>query len=197
MGANIGDTVLTAAGLVGSSGQVIGLEPHPRTFQFLQENLKLNRVENVQAIHSAAGDRLGEVSFSSDRRDDMNKVAPGPLQVPVSPLDTLIPGRESIALLKVDVEGYEKFVLMGATQILEMTECLYFEIGLQHFQNYDYTIQSLLQLVQNKGFQLFRIVENGLIQRITPNYTTNSVENLMGIRNEKTFLDRTGWKITV
>ena len=33
-------------------------------------------------------------------------------------------------LLKVDVEGYEKFVSVGARQLLGVTDCVYFETGM-------------------------------------------------------------------
>src|SRR5882724_12110661 len=42
VGANIGDTVLTASISVGSAGCVWAIEPHPQTFRFLKANLALN-----------------------------------------------------------------------------------------------------------------------------------------------------------
>jgi FkbM family methyltransferase len=106
VGANIGDTVLTASACVGSKGWVWAIEPHPRIFRFLRANLALNHVRNVEATNSAAGEFSGTVSFTDDRRDDMNRVGDGALIVPIRPLDDLVRCRDSISLLKVDVEGY-------------------------------------------------------------------------------------------
>lgn len=195
VGANIGDTVLTASQLVGSSGLVIGFEAHPRTFKFLMENLQLNQVNNVQSFNTAIGEKIGEVSFTNDWRDDMNKVSEGTLKVPVSSLDDLVSIKETIALLKIDVEGYEKFVLEGAIQTLSRTECVYFEIGRDHFDNYGYKIQDVLLLVNNSGFELFKIISNGLIQLIGVDYSSDNVENLIGLRDRERFVGRTSWRI--
>ncbi len=195
VGANIGDTVLTASTCVGSDGRVWAVEPHPRTFRFLTANLKLNHVKNVERINYAAGESSGEVVFTDNRRDDMNKVGNGTLTVHVRPIDELVAYRDTIALLKVDVEGYEKLVFAGAKMILEKTCCLHFEVGQTHFSWFGYEIRDLLQLVESKGFQLFRIPSNGCLEGIDNNYNTDVVENLVGLRRPSDFRERTGWLI--
>ena len=157
VGANIGDTVLTASVNVGPTGRIWAVEPHPRTFHFLETNLTLNGVTNVEAINSAAGDAGGDVAFSDGRRDDMNRVGGGTLMVPIRRLDDLVACRDPIALLKVDVEGYEKLVFTGAPAILEKTHCLHFEVSRTHFSWFGYQIRDLLQLVEASGFTLLRI----------------------------------------
>jgi FkbM family methyltransferase len=194
VGANIGDTVLTASISVASEGWVWAIEPHPRTFRFLKANLALNHVTNVEAINHAAGDMSGAVGFSDDRRDDMNRVGGGTLSVPVHPLDELVPCRDTIALLKVDVEGYEKQVFSGARRLLRTTRCLHFEISRTHFSWFGYQVRDLLQLLKSEGFHLFRISSNGLAG-IDIGYDTDVVENLVGLKDPADFRERTGWTI--
>jgi hypothetical protein len=157
--------------------------------------LKLNGVTNVQAINSAAGDRLGEVAFSDGRRDDMNRVGDGALRVPIRRLDDLVAYRDPIDLLKVDVEGYEKLVFTGAPEILEKTTCLHFEVSRTHFSWFGYQIRDLLQLVRSSGFTLFRIESNGRLRAIDVGFETDAVENLIGLRSAAEFVERTGWEI--
>ena len=195
VGANIGDTVLTASTCVGSEGLVWAIEPHPRTFRFLRANLALNRVKNVEAINRAAGDVSGAVGFTDDRRDDMNRVGDGTLRVPIGPLDELIPWRGAISLLKVDVEGYEKPVFAGAKVLLQTTRCLYFEIGRTHFSWFGYQVRDLLQLLKSEGFQLFRIPSNGCLAGIDVGYDTDVVENVVGLKDPAAFSERTSWTI--
>jgi FkbM family methyltransferase len=195
VGANIGDTVLTAAVNVGATGRVWAVEPHPRTFRFLEANLKLNGLTNVEAINSAAGDTLGEVTFSDGRRDDMNRVGGGMLRVPIHRLDDLVACCDPIALLKVDVEGYEKPVFLGAPAILEKTQYLHFEVSRTHFSWFGYQIRDLLRLLESLDFKLFRIESNGTLQRIDVDFETDKVENLIGLRSATEFVERTGWEI--
>jgi FkbM family methyltransferase len=193
VGANIGDTVLTASMQVGRSGHVVGLEPHPRTFSFLQENIKLNGIANVKLINSAVGAASGTVRFSDDRRDDMNRVEGGDLEVAIERLDVLVPGTMPLALLKLDVEGYEKFVLDGAAEVLERAQCVYFEVSALHFRRFGCTTQDLLQLLHCKGFRLFRFREPRHLTSITTDFDTEAVENLVALRNLEEFHCRTGW----
>lgn len=193
VGANIGDTVLAVANQIGPGGHAWTIEAHPRTFEFLRENLSLNGVVNVTAINSAVGAGSGKVSFSNDRRDDMNRVGAGTLEVPVQPLDDLVAYRGQVALLKIDVEGYEKPVIEGAQLLLAYVQCVHFEISKTHFSWFGYHVRDLLQMVESAGFTLYRIPENGRIERVDATYETSSVENLIGIKDIEDFRQRTGW----
>jgi FkbM family methyltransferase len=193
VGANIGDTVLVAAMRVGPSGHVIAVEPHPRTFGFLQDNVALNRAVNVRAINVAAGANSGAVAFSNDRRDDMNRVDGGTLQVRVERLDDIVDGCGDIALLKVDVEGYEKFVFEGAPAVLRRTRCVHFEVSSLHFPRFGYTTASLLGLLEASGFALFRAPGQGRLVRAGVDFDTERFENLLALRDVADFVRRTGW----
>lgn len=63
IGANFGLMSLHASRAVGPSGSVIALEPHPRTFQRLQDNLRHNDCQNVTAINIAAGPTEGAMEL--------------------------------------------------------------------------------------------------------------------------------------
>jgi FkbM family methyltransferase len=193
VGANIGDTVLTSALRVGTQGHVVGVEAHPRTFGFLQDNLRLNRVANTTAIHSAVGESSGTIRFSDDRRDDMNRVGGGNLEIPVQRLDRLVSDDLPVNLLKVDVEGYEKFVFEGATKLLKQTDCVFFEVSSLHFARFGYTTRDLLELLLAAGFQLFRIAELAILSEITLDFDTARHEDLVALRTRHDFLARTGW----
>jgi hypothetical protein len=158
-------------------------------------NLRLNRISNVVAINSAAGRESGFVTFSDDRRDDINRVGTGALNIPVQKLDDLVTCRETIALLKVDVEGYEKPVFEGADNLLRRTECLHFEISKTHFSWFGYTISDLLKLLESKGFELFRISSGRVLKRINANYDTPLVGDAIGLRDSSDFTARTNWII--
>ena len=196
VGANIGDTALTSSLQIGDNGKIWAVEPHPRTFAFLTANINLNHALNIAPINCAVGEAIGEVTFADDRRDDMNRVGNGSLKVPVRRLDEIVDCRDAIALLKVDVEGYELPVFAGASEILDRVSTLHFEISRQHFSWFGYEIGDLLQLLESKGFQLFRFQSNHHLAKINSTYTSDNVENLIGMKDPSMFEQRTGWAIT-
>lgn len=194
VGANIGDTVLTASLQVGPTGEVLAIEAHPRTFGFLRQNIELNNAANVTLINSAVGAEPGRIFFSDDRRDDMNRVqGDRGLEMAIRPLDTIVQGRRPVALLKIDVEGYEKFVLEGASEILAVTECVYFEVSAAHFDRFGYTTRDLLELLLSQDFKIFRISRSNELTAILRCFDTNGYENLVAVRSVSSFASRSHW----
>jgi len=195
VGANVGDTVLTAAVCVGPTGHVYGVEAHPRTYRFLQSNVRLNRVDNVTLFNSAAGDKQGTVRFSDSRYDDMNQVDRGSLQVPVARLDDLLPVMESVALLKVDVEGYERSVFRGAPALLSRADCVYFEVGDKMCEDFGHTAQELLGDIAAHGFQLFIADDRRHFVPLSASQSFTPYQNVVAVRQAEDLLQRTGWSI--
>lgn len=195
VGANIGDTVLAASTQVGAAGRVIAIEPHPRTFEFLQDNIALNHATNIEAINVAAGAAPGIARFSDDRRDDMNRIDGGSLSVRVARLDDLVTQSGDIALLKVDVEGYEKFVFDGAPALLGRTCCVHFEVSSLHFPRFGYTTRDLLTVLEGSGFLLFRLPGPRQFTPVTAAFDTEPFENLLALRDVPDFVRRTGWTL--
>ena len=62
-GAHIGEYTLVAAALVGTKGQVHAFEPDYRTFQFLEENVRMNELRQVTLNPSAVGEQSGEITL--------------------------------------------------------------------------------------------------------------------------------------
>jgi FkbM family methyltransferase len=196
VGANVGDTALTAALEVGSEGHVWAIEAHPRTFSFLLGNIALNEARNVTALNAAAAYEPGRVSFSDDRRDDMNRVGGRGVNVQALRLDDLVPYRGRINLLKIDVEGYEIQVLRGAPDILARTCCVVFEVAESHFRHYGYELANLLALLKERGFALLRPIGEARAIRIGADFVTIAVENLIAVCDVDDFASRSGWSIS-
>ena len=157
VGANIGDLALTAASVVGPKGKVYCIEAHPRTYGFLLKNIALNDYSNIVTLNLALGDKQSEILFSDLRGDDQNRVSEnGGISVKMARLDDLRLSEGAIQLLKIDVEGYEKFVLEGAPQTLERVSCIYFESYERHFSRYGYSCCDVIDLSEKRGFTLLK-----------------------------------------
>jgi FkbM family methyltransferase len=197
VGANIGTLALCAAQLVGSNGKVIAIEAHPKTFGYLAENVALNSFLNINLLNYAVGDKEGELNFSNINSDDQNKVITcleGGITVPVKKLDVLLNQENNISLLKIDVEGFEKYVVDGAYEILKRTDVVFFESWDQNFLNYGYTAGNLIDLFESKGFKVFRIT-NHKLSIISRMHSSAKCENLLAIKDIAQFSFKTGMEL--
>lgn len=188
VGANIGALTLVAAKKVGNMGRVFAFEPHPRTYRFLAGNVALNRQRNVQLFNVALGNTRGELKFSSHRSDDQNEVTEsGEITVPVDILDNILPSTVSeITLMKIDVEGYEKFVLEGATETMAKTSCVYFEAWDTHYKKYGYEVRDVIGFFRARGFEVFR--KDGMSwKRVEEGYQAEYCQNLWAVRDVADF----------
>jgi FkbM family methyltransferase len=128
VGANIGaHTVPLARQLAREGRRLVAFEPQPAVFQLLCANLALNALTNVRAWPYACGAEAGQVAFPEpdyQKPGNFGAVSVGIrppeagfLQAPCVKLDEVI-GQEQVALLKIDVEGFEREVLDGARSLI-------------------------------------------------------------------------------
>ena len=118
IGSNVGAYTILASGE--SKCRSIAIEPIPNTFNYLKRNIELNALnEKVKLFNVGVSDKRGKLFFTNNK-DSMNHVvekgSPNSIEVQVFPIDELID--EKVDFIKIDVEGYEKFVLNGANRLL-------------------------------------------------------------------------------
>jgi FkbM family methyltransferase len=155
VGANVGGFTLKASSIVGERGTVFSIEAHPKTIRYLRGNLELNSAKNVRVFQTAVGDRKGVVHFTTQRCDDANHVSESGVEVPICTLDSLIPD-VPVRLLKIDVEGFELFVLRGAERVLKQTDLIYFESYDQFFSRFGCSVADIVAFLAERGFELNR-----------------------------------------
>jgi len=199
VGANIGVLTIIGALCVGQHGQVISVEPHPRIFRYLVGNVVYNHLKNVLLYNCALGNNSGDIFLESKRADDMNSISETGILVKMDKLDNLITNDVEITLLKIDTEGYEKFVLEGASNILERCMTIYFEAWEKHYNLYGYTTSDILQLLGDKGFECVAYSYNkelgGQLTIIPNNYIAECNQNLIATRDLSVLIERTGFRL--
>lgn len=162
VGANIGYYTLLSAEKVGPSGKVYAFEAHPKIYKYLEENIHLNHFDNVETFPVALGGQVGSVRFSDQSKDDMNNVTDaGEITVHMDALDNKMKSVSRVNLLKIDVEGYEKFVLSGSSETLGKTDTIFFEAWDKHFSKYGYKLQDIFSILSPYGFSYFLNDEAG------------------------------------
>jgi FkbM family methyltransferase len=136
LGANLGYFTLLAAKLAGKRGKVYSFEPEPRNYNYLLKNIELNGYDNVFAIPKAVSDRSGKVklyvcpydsghhtinqydgikAYKPDFTDDKKDF----VEVETVTLDEFFEGmKQSISVIKMDVEGAEMLALSGMDRVI-------------------------------------------------------------------------------
>ncbi|MBV9343647.1 MAG: FkbM family methyltransferase [Gammaproteobacteria bacterium] len=139
-GANIGWYSLLLDRLAEPGASVYAFEPEPATFALLQVNLARNRATHVEPVPAALGAAAGRALLR--RYKDSNngrhsllaaESGAGSVEVPVLTLDSFWEQRglaaRPLRVLKIDVEGFEYFVLQGARALLPRCERLLLEFA--------------------------------------------------------------------
>lgn len=196
IGANIGTITIASAISVGSSGRVYSIEAHPKIFQFLRGNIKQNKLTNVKSFNFAVGNKSKTIFFTNFASDGQNRVTDNTSKTNVSQIriDDIGIKESEINLIKIDVEGYEKFVFLGANDILNKTNCILFEAVKKNYQNFGYTFVDIYNILTNYKFQIYQLSEKKTVSLLSSNYTPIS-EDLLAIKNIDDFISRTGYKI--
>jgi len=136
MGANIGIFSVFAAK---KTKKVIAFEPIKITRGFLEENIKKNNINNVEVVPFALGDENKEVSFSVEEGSlgSSSVMREGEEGLSVEKVqqyrldDILLKKNISqVDFIKADIEGAERFMLMGAEKTIKKNKpkisiCIY------------------------------------------------------------------------
>lgn len=120
VGANCGYFTSLALACVGGGGNVYAIEPNPDNVRLLEMARRKNDARNVHIVSAAVGREFGTVRlFSSGSNGSVSSKGEGGRIVAQVPLDGLLGGVEFVDFVKIDVEGYEHEVLVGAAHVLK------------------------------------------------------------------------------
>lgn len=121
-GAHVGKYSFYASRLVGDSGSVIAIEPHPKNMDNLKKGIRLNGLTNVVTVQKACSNYHGKGFLKEDRLSAKHELTQKAtkLRVDVDTLDTILHGLrvKTVNMIKIDVNRYEYKVLQGAHKIL-------------------------------------------------------------------------------
>jgi FkbM family methyltransferase len=203
VGAHIGEFTLLAAQAVGVTGQVHAFEPQPNLFPVLSENVQMNGLSNVILNCSAVSDHVGDIEFeicdeptlSSIRKHTTSALDSKLVRVACTSLDTYwTQEHPKIDLIKVDVEGAEKFVFEGAKRLLSLpaTEAptWLFEYVPANYACFDYQPSELLELLKHYGYEVWLYCGAGQIGDFDPDSHPSAMFNLIAAKDKNYLLSQ-------
>ncbi len=163
IGANLGYYVLLTAGIVGETGNVIAVEPHPENFNVLQKNASINKLSNVEYRNIACSNYDGTAFMKTSKQSNWHMIASektvlengeSGFEVEARKVDTLAKSFTRLDFMRMDVEGHENEVIEGAHTTIETFQpALFMEFHptlagkdkvlelLAKLKNYDYEIK--------------------------------------------------------
>lgn len=164
VGAFIGTHSRAFANAVGANGSVLSFEPNPNTILLLKKNAAIVETSTIKVMEMALGNKTGTVSLSTDDAtnlgtsyiDNQNQLFT--VDVLVSKLDDL--SVNHVDFLKIDVEGYEAEVLLGAESTIERCRPIIFlginklADGIPHLywsRSHEYTLYGIITDAYNRN----------------------------------------------
>lgn len=211
VGANIGLYTTVAARKVGLKGKVYAFEPIAENLKYLEENIRNNELQSrVEIIDKAVGEKAGvlkifilknQIGTHSAIHSDSNRES---VHVPMCSIDSFIKANhiKKVDIIKVDVEGYDGNVLMGAFRTLkEFKPTLFIEyspqlldksgFGAKDFQEQIFKIYRNCYLVDEFKNKVYPIDKKGLaIAKVVTNVNLIFSDDPKSINKIKVFTSK-------
>jgi FkbM family methyltransferase len=160
-GANFGYNAVIMGKQIGTSGRLFAFEPQRIINQQLSGNMILNNIYNAAIVHAALGKEQGITTMSPVPYDldwvniGDTSVGEGGDEVQVITLD-MIDSQPNF--IKMDVQGYELFALLGAENTIRKSlPDIFIEIEEHQLAKFDVTKEQLLNYIKSFGYKMFRI----------------------------------------
>ena len=178
IGAHIGRHAIPLAKKIGPAGLLYAFEPIPLIRNRLNENIYTSGLNNVVVLPFALSAKrevadftyvpnLPEESGLKERRiyndipSEFQKIKVGVFQ-----LDDLIPLGSKVSFLKIDVEGGELDVFLGASNLLATSRPIVaFECGAASFLGYHEAPDRIFDIFDALGYQIFAITGERILTK--------------------------------
>ncbi len=169
VGANIGKWSQAVLN-INPSAVIHAFEPSPTSYPLIAKN---NFPENVYINNLGLGDKTGELTFyeygdahshnSLYPRHDKPYVSKTTIQVDTLENYCQTHHIDHINYLKIDTEGHDYYVLMGAKSLLEQEkiDVIQFEYG-NNYLDARLFLKDMFDLIQDMNYSIYRIMPKGL-----------------------------------
>ncbi len=176
IGAHLGEFSILASDLIGEKGEVHAFEPIPTIYQFLQKNLEINRIKNVQSHPLVVSNKTGKVEFEVFSEPSISRISQNTIQIKNQiiqkisvdsiTLNQYVENNKFPNLVKIDVEGAELLVLKGMSNILSLKKdkapVIILELLESNFKNFNYEPTDILKFLSHYGYDFFDLNNNKL-----------------------------------
>ncbi|HDH08716.1 MAG TPA: FkbM family methyltransferase [Gammaproteobacteria bacterium] len=174
VGANVGAISIPLSKLKPGS-RVLGIEASPSIFPYLKENVSRNQCENMTIVQCAVCDEEGvmlDFNEAPESKFGMGSLGTSfgkpSIQVKGHTLDTILAdfGTPDVSVMKVDVEGFESAVFLGAKELLkEQKPRIIFEFCDWAEENSGrFNIGESQKILREAGYEIYLSSSDGIIR---------------------------------
>lgn len=141
------------------NGKVYAFEPDPSNLRKMEDNIALNRMDNVFAVPRAMWASDGEMEMNQAGQGSALKAVadkPSSIKVATGTLDSAIKefGLDRVHLLKMDIEGAELGALEGGSHFLDHA-CDNLAIATYHLVDGKRTAERVEEILTSKGYDAY------------------------------------------
>jgi FkbM family methyltransferase len=178
IGANEGYFSILASKIVSKRGKVISIEPQRRLWPVIAQNIMLNDCINIQLLPFAVGEKNEDINIiltpstntgSSTLISNNRNILWKRQGSKTKRLDHIVEflNIDKIRLVKVDVEGFEFFVIKSGERLLEkgIIENLLIEFHASMLKKFDVTETDIVNYLSNLGYSRSTVNEELFVKR--------------------------------
>jgi FkbM family methyltransferase len=191
VGANVGAISIPLSKL-NSCNKILAIEASPTIFPYINENVSRNNCESICLVQSAACDEEGvllDFNEAPDSKFGMGSLGTSfgkpSVQVKGRALDSILEdfGTPDVSVMKVDVEGFEAAVFIGAKKLLkEQQPIIIFEFCDWAEENSGrFYVGESQEILKEAGYEIY-LTKSNHIQKLTETMTFGYA-NLLAIPN--------------
>jgi FkbM family methyltransferase len=178
IGANVGLYSVTTASIVKDHGCLYAFEANPYTYAFLDRSAYCNQLlnrPNLHFVNALVGAEAGQGTLYFDP-EFLGGASMSPLDqqresvdLPLICLDQFLPPDLVVDLIKIDVEGYEPFVIEGLRNVLARSPGV--RLVIEFFESMlvnTYGVEKFVGLINELGFRMCRILPGANLELLAP-----------------------------
>jgi FkbM family methyltransferase len=174
VGANEGYFTIQGALLTDPGGRVLCIEPQNRLIPIIEQNLRLNGIDNVNIVQAAISDKTGMAMMhltpdtnsggSSLYRPTKYRLAQQNVKVFTLADVLLDAGFDCVDLMKIDIEGFEYEAILGSPKIFESkrVKALALELHPTALASRGKSVRDIELFLQNVGYVLAKPFGNAI-----------------------------------
>lgn len=171
VGANIGVHTKVFLSYIGEKGKVIAVEPELKNAEILQSRFsKELKSGHLVLIEKAVTNMSGDYFLHIDScNPGGHKIASDGIPVKGITIDQIVQqANMPPSLIKIDVEGYEESVLLGAKEtIMNYRPVIFMEVHPELLSYYGTDYVNLLENLENHGYKFFLFEGKGKIFNVS------------------------------
>jgi len=182
-GANFGYNSVIMGKQVGPTGKLFAFEPQRIIHQQLCGNMILNNIYNASVYNIALGNeegltRMNPVPYDLDWVNiGDTSIGDGGDVVKIDRLDNY--WVDDVSFIKMDVQGYELFTLLGGeNHIKQLLPDIFIEVEEHQLAKFGVTKDQLFDYIKSFGYRMFRIDNEYPCDHICTVHSIDKVERL-------------------